>query len=79
MPKSPSRFHCPACGFAIFNRRIAQCEACKAQLPVSLLFNTTDLERIQVDADRNEKIRKDLAREAEAEEQRKQRRRGEGG
>ena len=79
MVNSQTRFRCPACGFAIFNRRLAQCEFCKAALPVNRLFNASDLARLQAEADRNAKIRKDLAREAEAEKQRKRRRRGDGG
>ena len=79
MATSQSRFRCPACDFAIFNRRLAQCEACKAELPINLRFNAADLARLQVEADRNEKVRKDLAQDAEAEERRKQRWRGDGG
>ena len=79
MANTQTRFRCPACGFAIFNRRLPQCEACKAELPQSLLFNDADLNRLQQDADHNAKIRKDMAQEAEAQELKKQRRRGDGG
>ncbi len=76
---STARFQCPACGFAIFNRRLAACESCKAPLPAALLFSGSDLARLEQEAARIEKIRRDMAREAERDEAEKQRRRGEGG
>ena len=74
-----TRFKCPACGFTIFNRRLAACESCKAPLPVALQFNDTELARLEQESARIEKIRRDMAREAERLEEEKQRRRGDGG
>ena len=74
-----SRFRCPACGFAVFNRRVAKCESCKAPLPAGLRFSTDDLVRLEAESVRIEKIRRDMAREAEREEEERQRRRGDGG
>ena len=73
------RFQCPACGFTVFNRRVPKCESCSALLPEALLFGAEDLAAINAEHQRNENIRKDLAREAEDIERRRARRRGEGG
>lgn len=74
-----SRFKCPACGFTVFNRRVATCESCKAPLPADLRFTDNDLARLEAESARIEKIRRDMAREAEREEEERQRRRGDGG
>lgn len=79
MATSQDRFRCPACGFAIFNRRIQQCESCKAALPPNLLFNAEDLSRLQAEAEQVEKIRLALTHEAAEEELKRQKRRGDGG
>ena len=78
MPDS-SRFRCPACGFTVFNRRIAACESCKAPLPANLQLTAEDLARIEQESARIDRIRADMAREAERIEEEKQRRRGSGG
>ncbi len=74
-----SRFRCPACGFTVFNRRIAACESCKAPLPANLMFNGKELARLEEESARIAKIRADMAREAERLEEERQRRRGDGG
>ena len=74
-----SRFRCPACGFTVFNRRIAACESCKAPLPANLMFTGKELARLEEESARIAKIRADMAREAERLEQERQRRRGDGG
>ena len=70
---SSSRFKCPACGFAVFNRRVATCESCKAPLPAAMKFTDTELARMEEAAARIEKLRADMAREAERLEQERQR------
>ena len=74
-----SRFRCPACGFTVFNRRVAACESCKAELPASLMFTGKELVRLKAEAERIAKIRADMARESERLEEERQRRRGDGG
>ena len=60
----PSRFRCPACSFPVFNRRVARCESCAAELPASILFTATQLALLDAEHARNEKSRADLARDA---------------
>ncbi len=60
-----ARFKCPACGFAIFNRRLPRCERCQASLPDSMLFSEHDIERINREAVENEKKRREIAKELE--------------
>lgn len=74
-----TRFRCPACGFTVFNRRLAHCEACQAPLPESLRFDAATLARLERDAAEIDRQRAELAREAEAQEAERQRRRGDGG
>jgi hypothetical protein len=74
-----ARFRCPACGFTVFNRRIAACESCKAPLPADLMFSGKELARLEQESARIEKIRADMAREAERLEEERQRWRGDGG
>lgn len=74
-----TRFRCPACGFGVFNRRLATCEACHASLPTDLRFTPADLQRLSEDEARNAAVRKDLARQAEELERQKQKRKGDGG
>lgn len=74
-----SRFRCPACGFTVFNRRIAACESCKVSLPADLMFTGKELARLEDESARIAKVRADMAREAERLEEERQRRRGDGG
>ena len=74
-----SRFNCPTCGFAVFNRRLAACESCKAPLPASLRFSADELAGIERESARIEKIRRDMAQEAERLEQERRRRQGDAG
>jgi predicted ATP-dependent serine protease len=64
MMNSESRFRCPACGFAVYNRRVSKCESCSATLPNELLFTSEELRSIEAEHESNEKIRQQLAREA---------------
>ncbi len=73
------RFRCPACGFTVFNRRVASCESCKALLPGDMMFSVKELARLEEESARIEKIRADMAREAERIEEERRRRRGDGG
>ena len=74
-----ARYVCPACGFAIFNRRLTQCEKCHTPLPPELRYNAQDLSRLAADHERNEQTRRELARERERLEAERIRRRGDGG
>lgn len=73
------RFRCPACGFAVFNRRLPACESCHAPLPAQFQFTAAERALIEEDAARMEKIRRDLALEAERMREQAERRRGDGG
>jgi hypothetical protein len=57
-----NRVRCPACGFAIFNRRVATCESCLAALPAELLYSPEELERVEADHAEQEKIRQEMAK-----------------
>ncbi len=74
-----SRFGCPACGFTVFNRRLATCESCKAPLPANLRFTKAELARLEEESARIEKIRADMAREAERLDEERRRSYGDGG
>lgn len=74
-----SRFKCPACGFAVFNRRVARCESCAAALPPDLLFSPEQVSFLATEHRRNDKARENLAREADEAERQRVRRRGDGG
>jgi ribosomal protein L37E len=64
MTNSDSRFRCPACGFAVYNRRVAKCESCSAALPPELRFTPEELKAVEAEHESNEKVRQQLAREA---------------
>jgi hypothetical protein len=68
------RFQCPACGFAVFNRRVASCESCSAELPIEFRFSPSEISRIDEDHARNDKTRAEMAREAAELERVRQRR-----
>lgn len=60
---SQNRFRCPACGFQIFNRRVAKCEGCGGQLPEELLYTPEEVARLdahyeQTRTQREEQMRK---------------------
>ena len=61
---SVTRFRCPACGFAVFNRRFAKCESCSAALPNELRYTSEELKSIEAEHESNAKIRQQLVREA---------------
>ncbi|MFZ6710283.1 hypothetical protein [Undibacterium sp. TC9W] len=59
--------NCPACGFAVFNRRYAKCEKCGISLPETIVMSRQELRDIR-ERERQEE-------EAAAELKRKQARR----
>ena len=73
------RYRCPQCGFAVYNRRLPACERCAAALPAGLALTAEQQAFLDAEAARNEQARDELARDAEADEQRRLRRRGDGG
>lgn len=75
MPK----FSCPACGFTVFNRRVAACESCGAALPAGMRFSDAELAHLEAESARIEKIRRDMAQEAERAEEERRKRLGDGG
>ena len=76
---SKDRFRCPACDFAVFNRRVPRCERCATALPASLMFTNEEIAMLAEEAARNDKIRQDMAREAEEIEAKQQRDQADGG
>jgi predicted RNA-binding Zn-ribbon protein involved in translation (DUF1610 family) len=79
-PQRPkSRFNCPACGFAVFNRRLPGCESCGAALPAEFLFTPKDLGVLDAEQARNDKVRAELKRQADELEKKRVQRRGGGG
>ena len=46
-------FRCPACGFRIFNRRLAACESCGDALPPDLLYSTEEKAGLDAEHDRS--------------------------
>lgn len=61
---SQNKFRCPACGFQIFNRRIAKCEACGSQLPNELLFTPEEVAKLDAQYEQNRKHREEQMRRA---------------
>ncbi len=59
------RFLCPACGFAVFNRRLPTCERCKAVLPEEYVFKPEQLAAIEAEHERYDEMRKDIGREVD--------------
>ncbi len=44
-----SRPTCPACGFAVFNRRCPSCEKCGAALPASIVYTAAEITALRAD------------------------------
>jgi len=74
-----SPFRCPACNFAVFNRRVARCEKCGRELPQDRRFSPRDLALLAEEQARVDEARQDLQREREEEERKREQRRGSGG
>ena len=63
---------CPACGFAVFNRRCAKCEKCGVELPASIAYTKAEIAGLQAQervdeekrAKRLQKAREDRDRRA---------------
>jgi hypothetical protein len=51
------KYRCPACGFNIFNRRIAKCESCRADLPAHLLFSPDEIKKLDMQYQQRRKER----------------------
>jgi ribosomal protein L37E len=79
MTNSDNHFRCPACGFAVYNRRVAKCESCSAPLPDELRFTPEELKAIEAEHESNEKVRQEIAREAAEREASEAERRRSGG
>jgi hypothetical protein len=77
--KPATRFRCPACGFAVFNRRLPACESCGAGLPSELLYTPQQLQALAAAHQRIDLQRDELARQAAELEAQRLRRRGDGG
>jgi ribosomal protein L37E len=75
MTNSDHRFRCPACGFAVYNRRVAKCESCAAPLPDELRFTSEELKTIETEHESIEKVRQQLGRETTEREASEARRR----
>jgi ribosomal protein L37E len=57
MEKAPLR--CPACGFAVFNRRYPKCESCGAALPDTVIYSASErdaLRRADDEADATRRV-----------------------
>jgi hypothetical protein len=70
-----SRYVCPACARAVFNRRLANCEFCDTPLPASFGYKPAELALIAAQEAQSDRARRALAREAAALEEARQRRR----
>jgi hypothetical protein len=47
------QYRCPACGFSIFNRRLAVCESCGGALPPDLLFSSEEKAALDAEHERS--------------------------
>jgi uncharacterized Zn finger protein (UPF0148 family) len=56
------RYRCPACQFPVFNRRVGTCESCGRALPAGFVYSARQLEDIDAEHVRNEKVRARLER-----------------
>jgi hypothetical protein len=56
------KYRCPACGFHIFNRRLAKCESCRAELPAHLLFSPEDIAKLDAQHEQSRKEREERQR-----------------
>lgn len=70
MRNAAHRFRCPACGFVVYNRRVAKCESCSALLPAELRYTPEELQASEAEHEGNEAIRRQVAREAREEVER---------
>jgi hypothetical protein len=61
---SLNKFRCPACGFQVFNRRVAKCEACGGELPNDLLFTREDVAKLDAQHELTRKDREAQMRNA---------------
>jgi hypothetical protein len=57
-----SKYRCPACGFQIFNRRVAKCESCGAALPAELLLSAEGIAALDAAHEKSKKERAARAR-----------------
>lgn len=59
---SATQYRCPACGFRIFNRRVARCESCSAPLPAELLLSRDERAALDAQHEKSKKEREARAR-----------------
>jgi hypothetical protein len=52
-----SKYRCPACGFQIFNRRVAKCESCGVAVPRDLLLSAQEASKLDARYERGTKER----------------------
>ena len=64
-------YQCPACQRILYNRRLAQCEHCGADLPASLLFSAAEIAALDQKLAESEARRKQRELEQEEEEKAK--------
>jgi len=62
---------CPACGFAVFNRRCATCEKCGIELPSSIAYTKAELVALQARDRLDEATRERRIQKARAERNRR--------
>ncbi len=74
-----SRYKCPDCSFAVFNRRVARCEKCGVALPEEVRFTAQELDLLAQESARIERARQELQRERDEQELKRQQRQGSGG
>jgi hypothetical protein len=62
-------FRCPACGFSVYNRRLANCEKCHAPLPPGLRFTDEQIATMEAREAKVEADRKAVLEQAERDRQ----------
>jgi hypothetical protein len=66
-------YHCPTCQRLIFNRRLARCEFCGADIPAELRFSANEIAKL--DREMTELAARRRKRDIEQEEDRKKEKR----
>ena len=62
---------CPACGFAVFNRRVARCEKCAVALPASIAYTKAEIAALQAQERLDEEKRAKRRQKARDDQQRR--------
>lgn len=58
MDKTPPR--CPACGFAVFNRRYPKCESCGEALPDTVVYSPSERDALRKADEEAEAARREV-------------------